>query len=510
MRSWRTASVALLSFSSGLPLGLVWIAIPDWMRSAGIDLHVVGLLTLAQAPWSFKFVWSPLMDRFRPPFLGGLRGWALIAQVFLLGTTLLLPVLNVRPESAGLVIGVAFLIGLAAASQDIAIDAYTVNVLREDEQGVAVGARTATYRAAMLLSGRTAISLSARMGWGAVQGFLALLYLPMMLVTWRAPEPEQRPRPVTTLRQAVWYPFLGFLSRHRSLEILAFVVFYKLTDNLGGALLSPFLVDMGYTKAERGVMLGLAGILATVAGTFMGGALTTVLGLGRSLWAFGLVQILSNVGYVALSTAGHRPGLMYSAMFFETFTQGLGTGAFGVLLLRLTQKRFSATQFALFSSMFAIPRIVSGPIAGFTVEAIGWTNFFWLTMAAGIPGLVLLARFVPLGVREPEFTVESPTRRRAPLTPRALFARGVLGGALGLLVVGGGMALLNALKGLRAKPQRAFDVVAEAGRLIAPADAEGWVTTLGIVLTAVLIGLFAAAVAAARTGALPIAEEGEG
>jgi PAT family beta-lactamase induction signal transducer AmpG len=201
---------------------------------------------------------------------------------------------------------------------------------------------------------------------------------------------------------------------------------------------------------------------------------------------------------------------MYSAMFFETFTQGLGTGAFGVLLLRLTQKRFSATQFALFSSMFAIPRIVSGPIAGFTVEAIGWTNFFWLTMAAGIPGLVLLARFVPLGVREPVFTVESPPRTRAPLTPEALLARGVLGGVLGLLVVGGGMTVLNALKGLRATPPRAFDVVAEAGRLLTPADVEGWVTTLGIALTAVLIGLFAAAVAAARTGALPIAEEGEG
>jgi PAT family beta-lactamase induction signal transducer AmpG len=499
-RSWRTLSVALLSFSSGLPLGLVWIAIPDWMRGAGADLPTVGLFTLAQAPWTFKFVWSPLMDRFVPPFWGRRRGWTALAQVALAATTIALAGVGHRPEAFWVVLALALAIAFAAATQDIAIDAYAVDVLRPDEQGIAVGARIATYRAAMFLAGGAAITLAGRWSWPAVCVGLGVAYLPLLLVTWRAPEPEAKAVAPATLRESVWLPFLGFLSRHRALEILAFVVLYKLTDNLGGALLRPFLRDMGYGDFDRGFALATIGLWATLAGTFLGGAVTSVLGLGHSLWLFGAIQILSNVGYVLVSMSPPDRVLMYSSMGFESFSQGLGTGAFSVLLLRMTQKRFSATQYALFSSLFALPRLLAGPISGVVVDSVGWTPFFWATIAAGVPGLALLARFVPLGVREPEFTVEPP-HRREPLSTAALVALGAAGAAVGLAFAASFVAAMDGLKGLRATPPVPFDLARDLAAIARPDGVDGWVTLLGLLVFAATTGVFVAATAAARSGA---------
>jgi MFS transporter, PAT family, beta-lactamase induction signal transducer AmpG len=494
MTSWRTASVALMSFSSGLPLGLVWLAIPDWMRSIGVDIRLVGLFSLAQAPWSFKVLWAPLMDRWAPPLLGRRRGWAAIAQVALLVLTLCLAGVGEHPDALWVVGALALALAFASASQDIAVDAYAVEVLREDEQGVAVGARTALYRAAMYVAGGLSITLAGRLGWPAVNAMLALLYVPMLVVTWLAPEPERTPNAPATLREAVWHPFLGFLARHRALEILAFVLLYKLADNLAGALLRPFLIDMGYGADDRGIALGTVGLAATLGGTFVGGAMTTWLGLGNALWAFGLLQIVSNLGYVLIADAGVNRPLMYGAIGFEQLTSGMGTGAFAVLLLRLTQRRFSATQFALFSSLFGLPRILGGPLSGFLVDAIGWRAFFLVTIACGVPGLVFLARFVPLGTREPEFTVEA-VAPGAPLSTGVLVGRGLLGGlvaAIAAIVMMGGLA---ALKGTPFA-----DAVATIAR---PVDLAGALQLVGLVAFGALTGLFVAAASAARHGAVP-------
>lgn len=505
LRSWRTASVTLLSFSSGMPLGLIWIAVPDWMATIGVDIRVIGLITLAQAPWTFKFLWSPLMDRFAPPFWGRRRGWMAIAQVVLFALGLALAGVGSHPDTPWVVAALALAIAFAAASQDIAYDAYVADVLRPEEQGVAVGAKTAVYRLGMLLAGGAAISLAGTFGWAAVNIGLACLYLPMLVLTWLAPEPEEKTIAPRTMREAVWLPFLGFLARHRALEILAFVVFYKFADNFAQALLRPFLVDLGYSAVDRGVALATIGAFATVGGALLGGVLTTVIGLGPALWIFGFLQIFSNVGYVLLVDAGvHRP-LMYGALGFESFTQGLGTGAFSVLLLRLTQRRFSATQYALFSSLFGISRLLTGPIAGVTVDAIGWKLFFWLTMATGIPGMLLLARFVPFGVREPEFTIEPP-HRREPLSAAGLVARGTAGAAIGL--VGGVLlrAALGALKTMRGTPEAAFDLAAALERLMHPQTPSEWAGPIGLLAFALVCGLFTAAIAAARRGAAAEAE----
>ncbi len=203
LRSWRTASVVLLSFSSGLPLGLVWYAIPDWMRDIGVDIRVVGILTLAQAPWAFKVLWSPLMDRYVPPFWGRRRGWMAISQVALVACGLMLAGVGSHPDAIWVVGAIALAIAFASASQDIAYDAYTVDVLRPDEQGAAAGARTAMYRAAMAVSGGAAITAAAQWGWPFVNLLLALLYLPMLVLTWKAPEPEYVQPPAHAARRGV-------------------------------------------------------------------------------------------------------------------------------------------------------------------------------------------------------------------------------------------------------------------------------------------------------------------
>jgi PAT family beta-lactamase induction signal transducer AmpG len=499
LRSWRTASVSLLSFSSGLPLGLVWIAIPDWLRSVGVDIRVVGLITLAQAPWTFKFLWSPLMDRYSPPWLGRRRGWAAIAQIALMILIFALAGVGDVPEVPWIIGSLALAIAFASATQDIAIDAYTVEVLRPEEQGVAVGARIAIYRAAMYIAGGLSITLAAQISWKMVFVALALLYLPMLLITIKAPEPDTQQKPPATLRDAIWLPFIGFLSRHRALEILAFVIFYKLGDNLATSLLRPFLIDMGYDANARGVGLATIGVVSTLAGTFIGGAVTTLMGLGHALWAFGILQIVSNIGYVLVANSPVNLTLMFGAMGFETFTQGLGTGAFSVLLLRMTQKRFSATQYALFSSLFSLPRVIAGPMSGIAVDALGWTTFFWLSMILSIPGLILLSRFVPLGVREPEFSVEKAERKE--LSRAALIIRGVIGAVIALISTALLMAVLGAIKKMRVE-KSGFDFWGQLIQVLTPIDQGGWLTLVGIIVFGVVVGLFVAAAAAARSGTM--------
>ena len=499
MRSPRTAAVALLSFSSGLPLGLVWFAIPDWMRDIGVDIRLVGLLSLAQAPWAFKVVWSPFMDRYVPPFWGRRRGWMALTQVLLFALGLLLAGLGRRPEALWVVGAVALATGLAAASQDIAFDAYTVEVLRPEEHGVAVGARTATYRAAMAVSGGAAITLAAHVGWPFVNVLLALLYIPVLFVTWRSPEPDASTKAPRTLRDAVWLPFLEMLSRPRAIEILAFVVLYKLADQLSQALTRPFLIDLGYSAEHRGIALATVGLAATVGGAVIGGWVTTLAGLGHSLWLFGLLQLFSNAGYwlLARTTEPHLP-LMYAATSLELLTSGMGTGAFSVLLLRLTEKRFSATQYALFSSLFALPRVLAGPIAGFAVDAVGWPAFYLATMGCGIPGLLMLARFAPLGVREPRITAFDVDETTAWSRQGGFVLRGVASG----LTAGGAasiaVALMAGLHTMRATPGSALQFGAAWSAIWRPGDVAGWLQVASIVAFGCASALIAVAAMAAR------------
>lgn len=503
MRSWHTAAVSLLSFSSGLPLGLVWIAIPTWMAREGVDIKIIGLFTLAQAPWTFKFLWSPLMDRYAAPVprVGRKLGWAILMQVLLLGLTLGLGGVAFHPDVVWIVGVLTLAIAFASASQDIAIDAYAVEILRPEEQGVAVGARIAVYRAAMFTAGGLAITVAGLWSWPGVFAALALLYLPMMAVSWFAPSSDyDHVEPPPSLRAAVWEPFIGFLSVHRALEILAFVVLYKLADNLAGALVRPFLVQVGYNDFDVGVATATIGLIATLTGTFLGGMLTTTLGLGHALWIFGALQILSNLGYIAIAEVGvHRP-LMYAAMGFESLTTGMGTGAFSVLLLRMTQKRFSATQYALFSSLFSLPRILAGPVTGVMVDAIGWRDFFLFTIVMGIPGMIMLHRFSAFGMREPRIEIEAVVAPK-PLGRMELALRAVAGGFVGFVSGALATALLSAMKMFYKFPENGFDLLTPLTALFTPQSISAWTQLLGIVFFSLVIALATAATAAARASA---------
>ena len=408
-RSPRVRAVALQSFSSGLPLGLVWILVPAWLAYRHVNIKTIGLFSLAQAPWNFKFLWAPLMDRFSLPFLGRKRSWIVLSQLLLVGGVLALAY-EARDPSVLAVAGLATFIAFASATQDIAIDAYAVEALEPDEMGLAVGARVSVYRLAMYLSGALAITLGARWGWPVVLAGLALLFVPMIAVVAAAPEPVEPPARPQSLRQAVWEPLAGIFRMHRALEILAFVLLYKLGENLATALTRPFLIQRGFSPADVGIATATIGLAATLVGTLAGGLATTRFGLGRALWVAGALQALGCLGYAGVDQLGgplsaslvdpHRLA-MYLAVGCEATFQGLAAGALDVLLLRLTSRSFSATQYAIFSSLFALGRVIVGPLAGYSVAALGWTPFFCLTVAASVPGLVLLHRFAPMGAAEP-------------------------------------------------------------------------------------------------------------
>lgn len=517
--SRRIGAVTLQSFSSGLPLGLVWIALPAFLTYRGVDIRTVGLFSLAQAPWSFKFLWSPLMDRFGPR-IGNLdrrRSWILICQFFLMLSILGLAAF--AEADIGVIAVLALLVAFGSASQDIVIDAYAVEVLERSEQGVAVGARTALARTAVLIAGAVTITAGQRLGWPPVFTALALLFVPLALVVLWSPEPVVTAPPPRSLRQAVFDPLIDLLGRAGALPILAFLVLYKFGENLATALIRPFLIQKCYLPEDVGVGTATIGLIALIAGTFLGGLATDRIGLTRSLWLFGVIQAVGFLGYVVIDrlTPGnpcaggvigavvqplsHRV-VMLSAIGVENFCQGMATGAFGVMLLRMTQKQFSATQYALFSSIFAVGRIVTGPIAGFTADALGWTPFYLLATAASIPGLLLLHRFAPLREREP--ALESLERAPStPVTRARLIATSLTIAAAGFLGALAVAALLAALKAARLHPEAGVDFAGALLRTLSPSAASDWTRLAGLSVVGLLFGAGAAAFLLARHGVRP-------
>jgi PAT family beta-lactamase induction signal transducer AmpG len=520
LSSRRIGAVTLQQFSSGLPLGLVWIALPAFLTYRGVDIRTVGLFSLAQTPWSFKFLWSPLMDRFGPRIagMGRHRSWILVCQLFLMATILGLAGVS-RTADVGVVAILALWIAFGSASQDIVIDAYAVEVLERSEQGIAVGARTALARSAVLLAGAVTITLGQRLGWPPVFAGLALLFLPMAGVVLWSPEPAaQLPSP-RTLRQAVLDPLIDLFRRSGALPILLFLVLYKFGENLATALIRPFLIQKCYVPEDVGLATATVGLTALIAGPFIGGIATDRIGLTRSLWLFGAIQAVGFLGYIAvdqltpgtpcaggvvgavLQPVSHRV-IMLLSIAVENFCQGMATGAFGVMLLRMTQKQFSATQYALFSSIFAVGRILAGPIAGFTADAVGWTPFYLLATAASIPGLLLLQRFAPLGSREPALdTLERV--RSTPVTSARLVISSLGVAVAGFLVALAVSALLTALKAARLHPELGVDFAGSLLRTLSPAAASDWARLAGLAVVGLVSGAGAAAFLMARHGVRP-------
>ncbi|MBM4783209.1 MAG: AmpG family muropeptide MFS transporter [Archangiaceae bacterium] len=496
--SWRVGAVSLLSISSGLPLGLVWLSVPTWMAAVGVDIKTVGLITLAQAPYSFKFVWAPLMDRLWPPFLGRKRGWILVTQLALAALFGALATVATSP-TVGVISALLLAISFASSTQDIAVDAYTVEVLRDGEQGAAAGTRTAMYRVAMWISGNAAISVGPIWGWDVTIWALAGLFIVLIPVTLLAPEPDTQPAPPTSLRAAVWEPFIGFLSRPRALEIAAFLFLYKLADNLAGALIRPVLQQHGYDAWDVGVGSGTATLISIALGTFIGGVLTERITVTKALWIFGVIQGLSNVGYAVVAAMPVDRTLLYVAVSLENFTGGLGTAAFSFLMIRLTEKRFSATQYALLSSLFGLGRTLTGPPSGALADALGWSAFFLLSIPAAIPGLIMLRRFAPFSsptLIEISGDDAKPIERGEPWEAKTLWARGGASALFAIILGIVGAASLTALKTWRETKQ--FDLGAAIISTVTPAKLADSLDLIGAILFGGLVGLAVAATLAAR------------
>jgi PAT family beta-lactamase induction signal transducer AmpG len=378
----------LMGFSSGLPLYTLLQLVPAWLRSEGISLKAIGLFSLVGLPYTWKFVWAPLADRYVPPILGRRRGWAMCTQVGLLLLLLAFGALDAGQTMTVAV--VALVVALFSATQDIALDAYRRELLPDEELGLGNSLFVNLYRLAGLVPGGLALVVADRAPWSVVHALVASFMLVGILTTLLAPEPEPPVGSPRSLREAVVGPFQEFFSRsdlRSALLILTFMLFYKLGDSMATALVTPFYLDIGFSMTQIGTVAKLVGLWSTV--------IITRIGINRSLWAFGLVQMASILGFAVLAQAGPMLGLLGLVVAFEYLGVGLGTSAFVAFIARATDRRFTATQYALFSSFIALPRTLASACTGYLIESMGYTLFFLLCTLLAIPGMLLLFKVAP-------------------------------------------------------------------------------------------------------------------
>jgi len=396
----KMVTCIFLGFSSGMPLYVLLHLVPAWLRSHDVDLATIGLFALVGLPYTWKFVWSPLMDRYKLPFLGRRRGWALVTQVGLLFSIAALGQFDPSVSLQAIVVTV-FIVSLFGASQDIVIDAYRRELLADDELGIGTSFFVNAYRVSMLVPGSLALILSDHLPWSVVYwvtaGFMGVGIVTTLIIR----EVSDDALAPATLQSAVIEPFVEFFSRggiRSGLAILAFLFLYKLGDNMATALATPFYLDMGFSRTEIGSIAKIAGLWASIAGGVLGGVVMLKLSINRALWVFGFVQMFTILGYVWLSTVGHHPVGLFAVVSGEYLGVGLGAIALTAFMARETSKAFTATQFALFSSFIAVPRTFANASTGFIIEAIGYTQFFVLCTLVAVPGLLLLLKVAPWNV----------------------------------------------------------------------------------------------------------------
>jgi MFS transporter, PAT family, beta-lactamase induction signal transducer AmpG len=418
--SRKMAAILLLGFASGLPYALADDAFRAWMTKSGFDLKQIGWLSLVSLPYSLKFLWSPLIDRFRLPLLGRRRGWILVTQVALVGVIFLLAAqmatmvgMNATAKASALntVAIVAVFMAFLSATQDIAVDAYRTDVLKPLEVGAGASVLVLGYRIALLLTGWLAFNLADKVGWASVYGMMGLFLGVGVLGTFIGPNPppENEMEPPTLL-DAVVQPFMEFFRRlgwQKAVLALVFIILFRLGDAMVAKMAIPFLgaKGLGFSDGDIGNIRQGMGLIATIVGTLSGGAALSKLGINRSLWIFGALQAVSNLGYWILASVGKDYTTLVLAINVENFCSGLGTAGFVGFLMSLCNPKFSATQFALLSSLMAVGRdVIAGPSAGefaqrlvFGANAglVGWGNFFLLTLVAALPGILLLPFFAP-------------------------------------------------------------------------------------------------------------------
>jgi len=384
-------------FSSGLPLYVLIQLVPAWLKVEGVGLAEIGFFALVGLPYAWKFIWSPVMDRYTLPFLGRRRGWMLVTQLALLLSIAAMGF--VKPDlSIWTVAYLAAAVAFFSASQDIVLDAYRRELLPDVELGLGNAIHVQTYRLAGLVPGSLALILADHLPWHMVFVVVAAFMAVGLVLTLIVQEAISNPSPPKTLREAIVEPFREFADRQgpaAAALILAFMFLYKLGDSMATALQSAFFLETGFSLTEIGSVAKLAALVAATAGGLFGGVVMIKLGINRALWIFGVVQVVSILGFALLSVVGADLWLLGAVNGFEYLGVGLGTAAFTAFIARTTNPVFAATQFALFTALTAVPRNLAAAVTGLIVEYTGWTKFFLLCTALAIPGMLLLFKVAP-------------------------------------------------------------------------------------------------------------------
>lgn len=388
----------LMGFASGLPLLLTMGVLQAWMKEKGVDLTWIGMITLVQLPYTWKFIWAPILDRYTLPFLGRRRGWLLIAQLALVLAIVALGYSD-PVEHVTLMIVAAVLVAFFSATQDIVIDAYRREDLPDEELGLGSSMYIYGYRLGMLLASGGGLIMADHMPFSMVYLIMAACMLPGILTTLLTPEPGAAAGVPQTMKEAVIHPLVEYFSRNNAVWILIFILLYKIGDTMASAITTPFYLDIGFSKTDIGAVVKLFGTGATLGGAFLGGLILLWLGINRSLWIFGVLQALSTACFALLARIGYSIPALSGVIAFENLSSGMGTAAFVAFMASITNKKFTATQYALLTSLIGIPRSLASSVTGFMAKTIGWEGFFIFCALVAIPGMLMLVKFAPWNSR---------------------------------------------------------------------------------------------------------------
>ncbi|PIU49323.1 MAG: AmpG family muropeptide MFS transporter [Desulfobacterales bacterium CG07_land_8_20_14_0_80_52_14] len=392
----------IMGFASGLPLLLTSTLLQAWLKDSQIDLSTIGLVSLLSLPYTLKFIWAPFLDCYSIPGFGRRKGWMLIFQLLLIGA--IFGMGSSDPVRSPLLLGIlAFTVAFFSASQDIVIDAYRREDLTDQELGLGSSLYVNGYRVGMLLASGGGLILSDHYSFGAVYYFMGLCLFVGVLATLLTPEPQIDTLLPASFRDAVILPFIDFLKRKEAFWILAFIVLYKIGDNMAATMTTPYYMEIGFTKTQIGAVVKLFGFWATIIGSLTGGIMMLKIGINKSLWIFGILQAVSTLCFGLLTVTGPDNWVLAGVIAFENLTGGMGTTAFVAFMLSLTNRAYTATQYALLSSFMGVPRVFAAAPTGYLAQAIGWWNFFVVCTLVALPGLLLLLVFAPFNKRQESY-----------------------------------------------------------------------------------------------------------
>jgi len=387
--SYRMLVMLLLGYCSGLPLLLTGSTLQAWMTNEGVNLTSIGLVSLIGLPYVLKFLWAPLLDRFQLPFFGRRRGWMLLFQLCLIACILGLSMTSPKTDLVEVCIW-SLLISFFSASQDIVVDAYRREIMPDEELGLASSLYVNGYRLAMLVSGAFALYLADQIAWDQVYKYMALFMVPAMIFTMVAPKESKHIKIPSNLKEAMIGPLLDFFTRKGAWTILLFILLYKVGDSMASNMTTPFILNIGYSKTDIATVAKTFGMFATIAGGLIGGVMMLRFNMKWSLICFGILQAVSTLGFSFLPSMQLELTSLAIIIAFENLASGMGTSAYAAYMASLTNKQFTATQYALLTALMGIPRVILASPTGKMAEMFGWEMFFVLCTVIAIPGLLLL------------------------------------------------------------------------------------------------------------------------